>query len=35
MKFNYFNICKIIKDAGFSITVRLHYAINDRLKTKD
>jgi hypothetical protein len=35
MKFNYFNICKIIKDAGFSITVRLHYAINDRLKTQD
>lgn len=35
MKFNYFNICKIIKDAGFKITVRLHYAINDKLKTYD
>ena len=35
MKDNYSKIFKLISEAGFKLTVRLHYAINDSLKTAD
>ena len=35
MKDNYSKIFKLISEAGFKLTVRLHYAINDSLQTAD
>jgi len=35
MKENYSKICSLIKEAGFKVSVRLHYSINDKLMTND
>lgn len=35
MKNNYSVICNLIKKAGFKVSVRLHYAINDKLMAPD
>jgi virulence-associated protein VapD len=35
MKNNYSIICKLIENAGFKVSVRLHYAINDKLMAYD